>query len=251
MSMMRLLFIFVFTLTVFQVQAVNKQTDDSLFYFGVAALSNQDYDIAIGLLEQDAEINSPTFEVFYNLSQAYAAVEDWNNAYYAAEKALKISPNNPSAKENVRYTLTNLNGDISFEHPYSWIQRFVLNVPSVIWYALGILASLVAAYFLFLVLTQSNKVNTKSWMLLIFALMFTLASYFAGVFKNEQIAENTFALSKTENATTFASMNGIELNQVLILGQRYSIIDEQEEWIKLAYPDGQPVWVMKENLMVY
>jgi tetratricopeptide (TPR) repeat protein len=249
--MMRFLIVFLFVLFGFQIQAQNEQTNDSLFYYGVAALSNHDYEVAIGLLEQDATVNSPSFEGFYNLSQAYAALEDWNNAYFAAEKALKFAPNNASAKENVRYTLTNLNGDVSFQHPYSWVQRFILSVPSIVWFVMGIIASLIAAYFIFLILSKFPRAKTKSWAFLILCLVFAISTYFAGVFRYNQLTQNTFALSKEDNAVTHASIDGIALNQVLLLGQRYSIIDEQDNWIKLAYPDGQPVWIMKEKLFIY
>ena len=241
----------IFLFSISNLWSANEQSNDSLFYYGVLALSDHDYEVAIGLLEKDVITNLPTFEAYYNLSQAYAAIEDWNNAYFSAERALKFSPNSTVAKENVRYTLSNLNNEISFVHPYSWLQRFVFSISSLLWFIIGIIASIISAYFIFLYLSKSKKTNSKSAVILIIAMIVSVSSYFAGVFRNEQITNYSFVLASQNNTSTFASKNGIELNQLLVQGQRYSIIEEQDEWIKLAYPDGQPVWVKKEYLLLY
>jgi len=224
--------------------------EDSLFHFGVIALSDHNYEVAIGLLEQDVD-NEPTFEALYNLSQSYAAIQDWNRAYLSAEKALKISPNNSMAKENVRYTLSNLNSDIVFAHPYSWLQRFVLTIPSVVWYVFGLIASLLTAYFIFIMLTKKSELNTKSYLFALVFLLFALGSYFSGVYKYNHLSKSSFALPIENNTSTYASKSGIELSQVLVKGQRYTIVEESDDWVKLNYPDGQPVWVEKKYVFTY
>lgn len=231
--------------------ASSNESDDSLFHYGVVALSDHDYEVAIGLLEQDVAINQPSFEALYNLSQAYAAVENWNNAYYFAERALKFSPNNSIAKENVRYTLSNLNTEVEFQHPYTWLQRFVMSISSIIWYTIGILASIGSAILIFLLLSKHSRSSNKMLALLFGLLLLTFSSYFAGTFRSHEVTSSTFALAMEQNTPTFASKDGIELNQVLLLGQRYTILEDKESWIKLAYPDGQPVWVPTSMLLLY
>jgi tetratricopeptide (TPR) repeat protein len=232
------------------VVAINTSSEDSLFHYGALALSEQNYEVAIGLLTQEAS-NNPSFETFYNLSQAYAAQQEWNRAYYSAEQALKLAPNNVMAKENVRYTLFNLNPDISFQHPYSWLNRFVLMVPSLVWFILGVLVSLILAYFLFIAIGRVKPMNQLRYMVISLLTIALIGTYMAGIYSNHQKNNLHFALTLESNATTYASKDGIALNQVLVLGQRYSMLQETEDWVQLNYPDGQPVWVKKEFLLLY
>ncbi len=225
-------------------------TEDSLFHYGVLALSEQNYEVAIGLLTQEAS-NNPSFETFYNLSQAYAAQQEWNNAYYSAERALKSAPNDAMAKENVRYTLSNLNPNISFQHPYSWLHRFVLMVPSLVWFIVGILASLALAYFLFILIGGVKPLNQMGFIWIGLLGLTVIGTYLAGSYSSDQKNKLHFALAIENNATTYARKEGIALNQVLIQGQRYSILQESEDWVQLNYPDGQPVWVPKAALLMY
>lgn len=229
------------------VYASEKETEsDSLFQYGVVALADEDFEVAEGLLLQDVELQ-PSFEGYYNLSQAYIGQENYFKAYWAAEKALKFAPNNNMAKENIRFTLGELNSDVKASHTYSWLERFIVFIPDFYWFLIGLIFSVLSAYFLYKLTTKGGAINLIFTLAFAIVLLLTIAAgrYHYSFYNNE------FYATPTENEIqTFAGKNGIRLNQVLTAGQRYKILKQKEGWVKLEFLDGQPVWVEKESLLL-
>lgn len=218
---------------------------DTLFTKGVAALSIGNTEQALALLNADVA-NEPSYEGYYNLSIAYMEMKDWNGAFWAAEEALKWNPTSRIAIDHAKKAVAQLESTSSWKHPYSWSKRIIIAIPLVFWYSLALISSLLIAFFLFYLITKGKafRFYNYRYLNLLFGVVFVV-SIVNGVIINHHFTSPSFVYAKEQNQPLYASQNGIVLKQSLKLGNRYSILNVKEDWVKVKYHDDQPVWVPK------
>lgn len=219
--------------------------EDTLFNKGVTALSEGNSEKAALLLSEDVA-KSPSYEGYYNLSIAFLEQRNWSGALWASEEALKWNPSSRIAINHAKKAVAQLGNDSSWKHPYSWTKRIIISVPLGFWYSLALIAALLIGFFLFYLITKGKAFRFYSYryLNLLFGVVFVV-SIVNGVLVNHHFTSPSFVYAKEQNQKLYASQNGIVLKQSLKLGNRYAILNQSEDWVKVKYHDNQPVWVPK------
>lgn len=243
----------VLVLTVFllsRINVVHASPSDSVFQQSVNKLAKGNPKQAIKLLE-DGDLNS--FGEYYNLGVAYAYTKKWEKALWAFEAALKIQPSHEGAQFNANYSLAKLNSSLVWNHPFSWRDRFVAQFNSKLLYYLAFLLFVLSAIGIAIVVSKKIR-KEQSLVLKVVVSLFLFSGVVLtlfGIKVEDHLRSTHFVLATSFDCKTYASVDGVSLENQLELGVRYPFLSESEEWIQLMYSDDRPVWVKKEEVKWY
>lgn len=225
--------------------------EKSEFLQGVEAMSQHDYKAAILHFENDIE-QAPSYEAYYNLGLSYFEIEDFAAALWAMEHAYYLKPSSKDAKHNATQILQNLKQNKTWEDPFSNWTKFTVRVGALFWLMLSILIS-VAAGLLFFMANTSKHLRAKKqfFTVLSIAVVLLLFTVLAGKHASNHFEHEHYVLPKKSEVTTFLSPNGLTLDEILMLGDRYQILERQDNWIKIEFEKEHPLWVHADDVFYY
>jgi hypothetical protein len=242
------LFFLIYLGSVFSMSSFGQS--DSLFYQSVQAIASGDSQSAILLLE---EVENRTLAENYNLGLAYAKQERWTEALWAFESVLKLCPNHEDARHNAQFSLQQINGSMVWSHPFSWAERIFVQMRPLGWFLLGLFCSISLGLILVLIALKKVKQTQLSILRTLLVIIFVLGVFFViiGVKTERYYSAFHHVLPVSNNVSTFASKEGVELETLLRIGQRYEYLSDNEDWIQIRFSDQRPVWVKKEDVRWY
>jgi tetratricopeptide (TPR) repeat protein len=225
--------------------------EDSDFDLGVQALSQNDYESAI-LHFQNAINSSPSYEAYYNLGLSFYENGDVAAALWAMEYAYYLNPSSKDARFNATQILQQINTNKTWEDPFSSWTKFTVRIGTLFWLMLSILLSVSVGLFFFMAST-TKQLTAKKQLFSALAvagslLMFTVI---AGKQASNHFENDHFVLPKMMETSTYLSPDGLALDEVLILGKRYPILEKSGDWIKIAFEEEHPLWVNAEDVFYY
>lgn len=228
---------------------------DSLFQKGI-------YELAQGNLKNaqkeflESAIVQPSFSSFYNLGIASGNLKDWNKAKWAFESALKYNPLNNNAIYNAQFATKKLNKNIEWTHPFSWLERIIINFGALTWQLLAVVFSILSGVFIFFMISKSNHNSSlRKWsfrLLLPSVLLSVIGSF--GIYKlNNHFTEFRFAILKDGHPQFYISPEGVEIDQNTTPGSRLKIIrhDKDENWFQVEPESKNLLWVEKKDVYLY
>lgn len=216
------------------------------------AYNEADYTKAISEYQKIIDQGQHSFEIYFNLGNAYYKLNDVANSIYYYEKAALLNEIHPSLQVNLAYAKQMTIDAISQKSESGiskvfkgFISSFELNT----WANMSIVFMLlfVTTYLLFL-LWNDTKMKRLAFTISILSLLFSLSTY--GLARQHQaIEERDQPAIVFENAIVKAEPNdrGAKLFE-LHLGTKLQIIDQMGNWAQIQLADGQEGWMIKEAL---
>lgn len=249
--MMRVFFLLVF-LVIFTANSAN--CSDSLFQKGVSEISLGNYKQARNNFLSDVERN-PSFASFYNLGIASGNLENWSEARWAFESALKYKPSSNKAQFNANFALQQIDKSLEWTHPYPWTDRLVLSFGYYFWLILALFSSILIGGYAFLFISKNKRaVNSFKWLnrMLVVAIVLLLVSFYGLYHVNKHYNTYSYVIIKTDSTPFFISPNGVELDVSIPKGSRLDIEKVSDnDWLLLHVPDRNRLWVKADKVLAY
>ncbi len=197
------------------------------------------------VLDQSEKIS---FEVYYNLGNAYFKANKLPEAILNYERAKKINPNN----EDLLFNLEIANQQVVDEFEKvpelginKWYKSFVFSLSSNVWAYLSVFTFIALLVALAFFLTAKN-INTKKAALsttIVCLLISGLALLFASTQKSMTL-KNKEAIIFAPNVTaTSAPAEQSTSLFVLHEGTKVQVIEEQPNWVRIKISDGNIGWL--------
>ncbi|WP_107039419.1 tetratricopeptide repeat protein [Brumimicrobium mesophilum] len=226
---------------------------DSTFQIGIEDIMQEDYKKAQNDFLKSTE-KQPSFSSYYNLGVASGSLNDWNKAKWAFEASLKYKPLNGDAQYNAKFATQKLSRNITWTHPYPWLERIMLGFGTTTW----IIAVSISSIFLGLLIFNSlskGKSNLKKWCIRLIIpaiLIFSVAFY--GIYStNKHYNVERYAILKNSDTKFHISPNGVQIRDEISSGNRFEIVKyfKDSVWVQVKTVEHNLLWVKSEGLYTY
>lgn len=223
------------------------------------AYKSEDYTKSIELYEQvvtnGLSDNKESFEIYYNLANAYFRNDQLGKAILNYERALLIHPNDRDIRHNLNFARLRTEdriesvGDLFFTN---WINGLQNMFTSNSWAWIGIIFFLLLlcgiAVFLFSRVLWIKK--TAFYSSIVFLFLVLAANAFSFKQKNKLINRDS-AIIMIGSATIYAEpkSNSKEIFQ-LHEGTKVKILNRDNNWCEVEIANGSVGWTMKDNIEI-
>jgi len=193
-----------------------------------------------------------SFEVYFNLGNAYYKLNDVANSIYFYEKAALINKDHPSLQVNLAYarqmTIDAINQ--KRENGLSTVVNGVIqSVPLSTWTLLSILFMLlfVVSYLIFL-FWNTTKIKRLAFGSSLILIVLSLSTY-ALAYQHQALEAQEAPAIIFENTIVKAEPNerGAKLFE-LHLGTKVQVQDQMGEWAQVQLADGQQGWLLQQSI---
>ncbi|MFK7899722.1 MAG: SH3 domain-containing protein [Cyclobacteriaceae bacterium] len=215
------------------------------------AYVSSDFQTAVKLYEEVLGENNESFEVFYNLGNAYFKLNQIAPAVLNYERAKKLG-----SSDDLVYNLQLANERLVDKLEvvpefflFTWYQSFVSKLSATVWGIVSVLFFITGLVVLFLYLFISKKRNYVLVLLLAFVL--SLLTYLLGNSNYAYIYEKQQAIvfSPTATAQSVPGDAGSDLF-VIHAGLKVTVLDQQGDWYRIKLSNGSIGWLKQEALEV-
>jgi tetratricopeptide (TPR) repeat protein len=251
-----LLILFILSLIPLMTEARNGNTDAaSLFAKANQLYIEQEYAGAIDAYEKILSDNKMSFEVYFNLGNAYYKTGDMTRAILNYERAKKIKPSDPDINHNLKIAYL---GTIDKIEPLpkvfyeEWWEKFVyegsVDRRAVYTLVLVWLAMIIGAAYLYSSKPAIRKLTFFSGILILIIGLFTwyLTSLQKGHLTNHQ-----GAIVFAESAYVKSSPDDKSSNLFLLhSGTRVEVLDELQGWKKIRIANGNEGWIESDSVEI-
>nr|NQU90766.1 tetratricopeptide repeat protein [Bacteroidota bacterium] len=207
------------------------------------------YGQAIELYEKAMENGYESFELYYNLGNAYFKLNNLASAILFFEKAKKLNPNDEDINFNLKIANSRIVDKIETVPELFYVRWwnsmiYALNVDEWAW--VNILSfSLALVLILVFLLSQSIWLKKTSFWLGILILLFSISSYLLSSQKYNSFLKNHEAIVFTPTVTVKSSPSktGIDLF-VIHEGTKLQITDQVgDNWYEVKIANGSVGWI--------
>jgi tetratricopeptide (TPR) repeat protein len=204
------------------------------------------------ILEESGKIS---FEVYYNLGNAYFKADKLPSAILNYERARKLQPTN----EDLLFNLDIANQQVVDEFDQvpelgvsKWYKSFILSLSSNTWAYFSIVSFIITLAGLGAFLS-GKAISIKKIAFIVSVITFFLSGItllFASTNKS-LLAENTEAVIFSPNvtATSAPAQQSISLF-VLHEGTKVQVIEQQDKWVRIKISDGNIGWLPAEDITI-
>ncbi|SFT69070.1 Tetratricopeptide repeat-containing protein [Lishizhenia tianjinensis] len=240
---MRQLLLLCFTLMITLAQAN--------FEKGVAFYQDKQYKKAISAFQQDWDSTQNSANL-YNLGLSHLMLKQPEKALYYFEKTLKYDPNNTDAIYNASHLFSEMNEGSYWQHPYSWIGRFVFKFSSNTWSYLSLFFALLLGLSIFITLQPHQRSRKKIGQFgIVITFVFLATSTLAAKFSYEHFVATEFAYLPKTDIATFISPGKNPTEVKLELNQRYKVNQQQDDFLQIQLKTGERIWVAQKDVLSY
>ncbi len=223
---------------------------DSLFTQANREYAKENYSAAISLYDSIISKGLESSELLYNLGNCYYRTQDWANAIWHYEKALKINPNNEDALHNLKLTKLRIIDQIETAPQLfykKWWESAIRLFTTKTWQILALVSIWLS--LLFWLLKRFTSFKKKYFLAFFYTLALILlciaySSYQENYNKTEAII---FSSSVSVNsAPTNNSTNLLSIHP----GTKVAIIDKIEDWINIKITNGNSGWIKESDCKI-
>jgi len=226
---------------------------DSLIARANQAYNQGLYDSAIQVYSKVLDKGLESYELYYNMGNAYFKNNQLPSAILYFEKAKKLAPNN----EDVNFNLSIANSmivdkieqvpEMFYE---KWWDYFYNALGEDAWTILFIVSWVVLLFFIGLFfLTKSRSIKKVSFYLGVLFLLTTIATFGLSSQKYYYTKENKEAIIFTPTVTAKSSPTQSAVDLFVIHeGTKVQIMDEVQGWIKIRIRNGSIGWLPGDSM---
>ena len=236
-------------------------SNDNSFYEdlvqkGNKAYESELYDSAITLYSQTVNANFESSGLFFNLGNAYFKSNQLAPAIFYYEKALKISPNDADIKFNLKMANSQITDKVA-EKPTPISTQVYQTISSLLspngWGVL-VLISITLALGLFAVYLISAISSIKQLtffgsvaLFSLFIVSFAIGNRVKGELLNK---DQGIVFTSTLNVKSEPKLSSSVLF-VIHEGTKVNVLETQQEWHRIALPDGNEGWVQSVDIQSF
>ena len=240
----------------FSLTSIDAQADryaDSLFSAANAEYKQESYHIAIDLYNEVVDTGYKSFELFYNLGNAYYKSGIYPKAILNYERALLIKPGDENAEFNLQkanaYTIDRIEMIPEF-FLVTWFEGFISMFKSNVWAIISILVFVLGLImFLFYFISRSRQTRVIGFSIGIISVLIALFSFIFSV-KTRNYIENTdrgIVMSPTVTIKGAPDENGVNVF-IIHEGTKVRIIRSIGEWAEIRLADGKQGWMLESEM---
>ena len=244
--------IFTILLLFFSV-SLSAQSSSELFEQGNKAYNAEQYQSAVDSYEAILQGGEESFEVYYNLGNAYFRIGELGQAILNYERAARLKPNNSDVQENLEFCYARTEDKIE-SMPQFFVVRWWNGINQSMtprgwmWLALVVLllTAVVLSYFFLSKSYTSRKRGLIATFVMVFLLLLVVANAtysMVGASKSRE-AIVTVPLTVVKSSPSDSSVDKFLLHE----GTKVRLRDEMEGWIKISIADGNNGWMPSEDL---
>jgi tetratricopeptide (TPR) repeat protein len=231
------------------------ETDfQSAFQKGNEAFTNQEFEKAANIYEQILAKGKVSFELYYNLGNAYFRLNEIPRSILNYERALQIKPQHGDAQYNLKLANQRTIDQISKTPPFFLIQWWINwrgLFSSTIWSILTIfLAFIACAGLVFWQLGESRKTKKIGFIVgfacLALSILFSLTAWQR--FAYEQNSDKAILFIKEYPLKSGADDSSPDI-LLLHEGTKVELLDKIGLWQKVRLPNGEQGWLPVEGLV--
>lgn len=244
---------FFLSLLFLAITTIFAQNNETLFKQAEEFYNQGNYQEAIDNYQRILQTKSESANLYFNLANAYYKKEEIANSIYYYEKALALSPDDLSIKNNLKYAQQMVLDNI---HPLPkvWTQRVIEKISGLNsangWGILSISSMLVFIMsFLFYYFSKIVFRKRLFFTIMVFSIFFSVGSYFLGDTVKSYLHSQQYAILFDKEVKFYEkpSSNSKEIF-TLHEGVKVKIIEQSENWVKTKIADGRTGWVTKNTL---
>lgn len=243
---MRVLFICAIILFTTSIHA-----QDSSFVRGNEAYANSDFETALSEYRKVVGSDYLSTELYYNLGNTYHKLDQFGEAIWAYEKALKIDPSNENAQFNLKFLNAKTYDDLDTEESgvVTWLKINLFSFSINFWAYLSILfAFILAIAFYFFFTTKKQKVKNRSLTLSFGSLSLMVIMIVLAYFNKANIVKRDSAIIISEfievrSSPSDTAPSSFKLHE----GTKVDLLRSNEKWIEIGV-NTNTGWVEKEAI---
>lgn len=230
------------------------QNYQSAFLLGNEAYTQENYKEAADIYEQILAKNQTSFELYYNLGNAYFRLNEIPKSILNYERALQIKPHHSDTHYNLKLANQRTLDQISATPPFFLIQWWIDwrgLLSSTVWSILSILMMAIGITNIVVWLLGKSRKSRKFGFLIGFsalALSILLVLTAWQRYTYEQDSNMAILFAKEYHLKSGADDSS---PSVLLLheGTKVELLDEIGLWSKVRLPNGEQGWLPIESLV--
>lgn len=237
----------------FLISLLVSSPQQDLFEQAAEAYNAEKYTEAIAFYEQILEQDQHSASLYFNLGNAHYQLGEVGPSVYYFEKALMLDPDDPEIQNNLNYAL-NMRIDAIDEVPKSFIKRLSDSILG--WFHFDQWGRIAIFFVLLSVLGFLAYQWISGSVLKRFFFILSLAAFglclvaillgFLG-YQKYQSEQPAIILSEQVNFSSAPNSRG-DILFTLHEGTKVNVLEEYDEWAKVALADGQTGWLLSESL---
>jgi len=224
---------------------------DSTFVSANEAYANGDYDQAlIGYNQLIADENRST-ELYYNLGNTYYRLNEWGEAVWAYERALKIDPSHVNAAYNLNYVNQQTKAEINSQEGGigNWLKAHLFGISINFWAYFSLIIGgifAITAYFFFTTKKQKIKNISLSASLITFVLL--IGGIALAYLNAQELTTKTegIIIERTAEILSEPSADS-DSNFELKEGAKVQLLRSNTDWIEIDFK-GHSGWVARDEI---
>lgn len=238
---------------VFVIGIINHTFSNDLLKSAEAAYDKKNYKEAIRCYEQLVKEGNKSYELYFNLGNAYYRNKDIGYAIYNYELARKINPNDKDIQINLGIASAKTIDKIDAKENFfiNAVKSNVVNVVSTeTWAWLTITIAFVMCV-LFFVFIQSSVIIVKriSFIFSIFLLITLIVVYGFGNSAVNSKKENKFAIVLAKEIKITNEPNATaSMKFSLHEGTKVRIVEANSDWVLIKIDNGNEGWVKQSEI---
>jgi tetratricopeptide (TPR) repeat protein len=211
---------------------------------------NENYPAAISLYDSINFIGLESSELFYNLGNCYYKKQDWANAIWHYEKALKLNINNESTLHNLEITKLKIIDrveDIPVLFYKKWWNNLVHLFNETTWKILTLICMWIILIISLLNKSKNYKIKYSILTFSALALTFFFITQSLHQFNHNKTEAIIFSSSVVVNsAPTDKSSNLFSIHA----GTKVELVDQIGNWINITLTNGNSGWIKESNCKI-
>ena len=216
---------------------------------GLAALSNNQYDLAIQEFEIILDSNWDSSELYYNLGNAYYRNGNTAGSVWAFESCLRLSPTYTDAEYNLKLANLKVKDRVDLPDPPIYLkwymgikERFIPSVWLNLTLFILLLLSLLVTVSRIVSVVPMKYISGIFSTLFFTCLFFTLHSIWTENSVNQGIIYYSAVEARSEPNTFSAQLFAVHE------GLKVSVNQTSENWVEIELMDGKAGWI--ENYQI-
>ena len=228
-------------------------TSQERWALGNKAYAAGDYAEAIKEYKAIVDGGEYSFELYYNLGNAYYKADSVGKAILYYNKALRVDPSQEDARHNLTLAEKRITDNVAEESEFflaKWMRGLRNTMSCTAWSVLSLVsfASLLAFALLFLLASRISLRKTGFYCALVALLLFVATISFAISSRNDMLThDQAIILSSSISTKSSPDRSATELF-VLHEGTKVRVVSEHNGWSEVVLADGKKGWI--ENIHI-
>jgi tetratricopeptide (TPR) repeat protein len=228
-------------------------TSQERWALGNKAYAAGDYAEAVKEYKAIVDGGEYSFELYYNLGNAYYKADSVGKAILYYNKALRVDPSQEDARHNLTLAEKRITDNVAEESEFflaKWMRGLRNTMSCTAWSVLSLVsfASLLTFALLFLLASRISLRKTGFYCALVALLLFVATISFAISSRNDMLThDQAIILSSSISTKSSPDRSATELF-VLHEGTKVRVVSEHNGWSEVVLADGKKGWI--ENIHI-